>query len=151
MQMAISPHLIFNMWQSARDWCLGENVLPHHLHNQQIFPFWLLVLSSIMEQWKILVKGGSSGSSSSLTTDKSTIEVNAVSVETVVSCDCITSLAVAGPTRGRWGALILKLIDRDEPAQCFPVAYASAAAMLWDAGCCFLMMDAEKNICVWRE
>ncbi len=88
MQMAISPHLVFNTWQSTRDWCLGENVLPHYLHNQQIFPFWLLVLSLIMEQLKILIKGGSSGSSSSPTNDKSAIEVNAVSVETVVSCNC---------------------------------------------------------------
>ena len=43
----------------------------------------------VAEECKILVRGGSSGSSSSPTTDKSTIEVNAVSVETVVSCDCV--------------------------------------------------------------
>ena len=58
-QMSISPNLIFNTWRIARDWCPGKNVLPHHLHKQPFFPFWLLVLSLMKWQWKILAKGSS--------------------------------------------------------------------------------------------
>jgi len=107
--------------------CLGVNVLPHHLHNQDTFPFWLLALSLMKEQWKILVKGSNSVSSPPpLSTDKSTKLVCAVSAETAVSCDgVVASFNIAGPTGGRWGALILKWIDMDEPAQCFAVAYAA--------------------------
>ena len=41
----------------------------------------------------------------------------------------------------------------DEPAQCFPVAYAAAADVVRCnvVRCCFSMMDAEKNIRVSRE
>jgi len=40
----------------------------------------------------------------------------------------------------------------DEPAKCFPVAYAAAAYVVrCDVlRCCFSMMDAEKNMCVER-
>jgi hypothetical protein len=41
----------------------------------------------------------------------------------------------------------------DEPAKCFPVAYAAAADVVRCdvVRCCFSMMDAEKNICALRE
>ncbi len=47
----------------------------------------------------------------------------------------------------------LELIDMDEPAQCFPVAYAAASDVVRCnvVRSCFSMMDAEKNICVSRE
>ncbi len=68
----------------------------------------------------------------------------------------------AGPTGGRWGALILKLIDMDEPAQCFPVAYAAWQilwdAMLWDAASRWWMQRRifvhweNNNICEgWKK
>ena len=54
--MVISPQLMFNTCLSASEWCLGVNVLPRHLHTQDTFPFWLLALSSMKGQWKMLVK-----------------------------------------------------------------------------------------------
>ena len=134
--------------------CLGVNILPHHLHNQDTFPFWLFALSLMEEQWKILVKGSSSVSSPPpLSTNKSTKLLCAVSAETVVSHDGVVgSFNIAGPTEGRWGALILKWIDMDEPAQCFAVAYAAAADVVrW---CCLieeLWTVPEKNLNLFIE
>ena len=50
VKMAVSPNLIFNTWRIARDWYLGKNFLPHHLHNQPIFPFLPVEHSSIKAQ-----------------------------------------------------------------------------------------------------
>ena len=73
VQMAISLNLIFNTWRIVRDWCLSENFLPQHLHNQPIFLFWLFALSLIKRQWKILVDGSNVVSSPPpLSTNKST-------------------------------------------------------------------------------
>ncbi len=106
VQMAISLNLIFNTWRIVRDWCLSENFLPQHLHNQPIFLFWLFALSLIKRQWKILVDGSNVVSSPPpLSTDKSIIPESVVSAETVVPCNS-------------WGLLFFKRIDMDEPAQC---------------------------------
>ncbi len=117
VQMAISPYVIFNTSLSTRDWCLGVNFLPHHLHNQDTFSFWLLAPSSIKGQWKMLVKESNSAPSPRpLSTNKSTKMESVVSAETVISCDC-DGVVASGPTGGRWWALILEWIDMDELAQ----------------------------------
>ena len=110
-----TPNLIFNTCRSTRDWCLGENILPHHLHNQDTVPFLLLALSSMKEQWKMPVKGSNCVySPPPLSTNKSTkLESVVSSAETDVSYNGVpTSLNVAVPTEGKWWALILNRIDR---------------------------------------
>ena len=155
-QMAISPNLIFNTCQIVRDWCLRENVLPHHLHNQDTFPFWVLVLSLMKGQWKMLVNGSNWVSSSPpQSINKSSKLESAVSAETVVSCnDVQSSLVIAVPTGGRWGALIWKrLLWMSRSMFCCSLMLRQP--MLWDATAqCLeeLWTLAEKhlNLCVER-
>jgi hypothetical protein len=65
----------------------------------------------------MLVKESISASSPPpLSTDKSTKIESAVSAETVFSYNG-DGVVASGPTGGRRGALILKWIDMDEPAQ----------------------------------
>ncbi len=164
VQMAISPNLIFNTWRIARDWCLRKNIFPHYMHNQPFFPFWLLALSSMKGQWKILVKGSKVVSSPPpLSTNKTTRIESAVSVETVVSCDGVLGSlnAAVQPSSlcctriwqgegGRWGLLICERIDMDEPAQC------CSCSLCCSSKCCsMLQLDVERaldcHLCVERS
>ena len=57
VQMTISPYLIFNTWQIACDWCLGKDLLSHHLYNQPSFHSSCWYYLWWRENEKILAKG----------------------------------------------------------------------------------------------